>query len=204
MPPALNHVLALADWQAFYTLVGSSAGALTGLTFVVITISAERGEDTGSARTRLTGTRVFITPTAVHFSAALWLSALLCVPGQTAYALAGLLGVTGVGGLVYCATLIRQMVGFSSGAYKPFGSDWIWNVVLPVLAYLALALTAVALLYAAAISLYAVSAAVLLLLFIGIHNAWDVVVWMTTERHAHREWQREERKRQEQERQERH
>jgi hypothetical protein len=36
---------------------------------------------------------------------------------------------------------------------------------------------------------------VLLLLFIGIHNAWDVVVWMTTERHAHRERQRQERQR---------
>ena len=130
--PSLSHALALADWQSFYVLVGSSAGALTGLTFVVITISAERGEDTGSASTRLTGTRVFITPTAVHFSAALWLSALLCIPGQTAVTLGALLVATGVPGLIYCATLVRQMVGFSSGAYKPFGSDWIWNVVLPV------------------------------------------------------------------------
>jgi hypothetical protein len=191
--PSLSHALVLADWQAFYTLVGSSAGALTGLTFVVITISADRGQDTGSATTRLTGTRVFITPTAVHFSAALWLSALLCIPGQTAVTLGVLLAATGVGGLIYCATLVRQMVGFSAGAYKPFGSDWIWNVVLPVLAYLALAVTGLNLQFEMVISLYAVSAAVLLLLFIGIHNAWDVVVWMTTERHAHREQQRQQR-----------
>lgn len=194
---SLSHALALADWQAFYTLVGSSAGALTGLTFVVITISAERGEDTGSASTRLTGTRVFITPTAVHFGAALWLSALLCVPGQTAFTLAVLLAATGVAGLIYCATLISRMLGFSAGAYQPFSSDWIWNVVLPVLAYLALAATGFALPYEVTPCLYAVSAAVLLLLFIGIHNAWDVVVWMTTERHAHRERQRQERERQE-------
>src|ERR1700677_3527777 len=139
--PSLSHALALADWQSFYVLVGSSAGALTGLTFVVITISAERGEETGSASTRLTGTRVFITPTAVHFSAALWLSALLCIPGQTAITLGVLLAATGVGGLTYCGTLSSQMLGFSSGSYKPFRSDWIWNVVLPVLAYLALAVT---------------------------------------------------------------
>jgi hypothetical protein len=187
----------LADWQGFYTLVGSSAGALTGLTFVVITISAERGEDTASASTRLTGTRLFITPTAVHFGAALWLSSLLCIPGQTAFTLAVLLAATGVTGLIYCATLISRMLGFSSGVYKPFSSDWIWNVVLPVLAYLALAVTGVALPYEVAPCLYAVSAAVLLLLFIGIHNAWDVVVWMTTERHAHRERQRQERQREE-------
>jgi hypothetical protein len=193
--PSLSHALALADWQAFYTLVGSSAGALTGLTFVVITISAERGEDTGSASTRLTGTRVFITPTAVHFGAALWSSALLCIPGQTAFTLAVLLAATGVAGLIYCATLITRMLGFSSAAYQPFSSDWIWNVVLPVLAYVALAATGFALPYQVTPCLYVVSAAVLLLLFIGIHNAWDVVVWMTTERHAHRERQRQERQR---------
>lgn len=195
--PSLSHALALADWQSFYTLVGSSAGALTGLTFVVITISAERGDETGSASTRLTGLRVFITPTAVHFGAALWMSALLCIPGQTAFTLAVLLVATGVAGLIYCATLISRMLGFSSVAYKPFSSDWIWNVVLPVLAYLALAVTGAALPYEVAPCLYAVSAAVLLLLFIGIHNAWDVVVWMTTERHAHRERQRQERQREE-------
>ncbi|HEX4268396.1 MAG TPA: hypothetical protein VHY36_10945 [Steroidobacteraceae bacterium] len=193
--PFLSHALALADWQSFYVLVGSSAGALTGLTFVVITISAERGEDTGSASTRLTGTRVFITPTAVHFGAALWLSALLCIPGQTALTLGVLLAATGVAGLIYCGTLISRMLGFSSGAYKPFRSDWIWNVVLPVLAYLGLAVTGVMLPHEVPAFLYAVSGAVLLLLFIGIHNAWDVVVWMTTERHAHREWQRQQRQR---------
>lgn len=194
MPGAsLSHALALTDWQNFYVIVGSSAGALTGLTFVVITISAERGEETGSASTRLTGTRVFITPTAVHFGAALWLSALLCIPGQTALSLAVLLAATGVAGLAYCATVVRRMLGFAAGAYRPFSSDWIWNAVLPVLAYLALALMGVLLPRQAAVCLYAVSGAVLLLLFIGIHNAWDVVVWMTTERHAHRERQRRER-----------
>ncbi|MGA9366740.1 MAG: hypothetical protein WBV35_04725, partial [Steroidobacteraceae bacterium] len=186
---SLSHALALTDWQSFYTLVGSSAGALTGLTFVVITISAERGDDTGSASTRLTGTRVFITPTAVHFSAALWLSALLCIPGQTAMTLGVLLAATGVAGLIYCAALVSRMLGLAS-RYKPFVSDWAWNFVLPVLAYLALAVTGLTLPRAAAASLYVVSGAVLLLLFIGIHNAWDVVVWMTTERHAHRERQR--------------
>jgi hypothetical protein len=199
--PSLSHALALADWQSFYTLVGSSAGALTGLTFVVITISAERGEDTGSASTRLTGTRVFITPTAVHFGAALWLSALLCIPGLKALALAVLLAVTGVAGLIYCSILISRLLKFSSGIYKPFSSDWVWNIVLPVLAYLALTVTGGMLPYDVAVSLYSVSGAVLLLLFIGIHNAWDVVVWMTTERHAHRE--RQERERREQQHRER-
>lgn len=183
--------MVLSDWQSFYVLVGSSAAALTGLTFVVVTISAERGEVTGSAASRLTGLRVFITPTAVHFGSALWLSALMCMPGQTAMALEVLLAITGVSGLIYSATLLgRMLTSFSAFGYKPFVSDWIWNAVLPVLAYLALTATSLILPRQPAASLYAIGGVVLLLLFIAIHNAWDVVVWMTTERHAHRERQR--------------
>lgn len=185
----MNHTLALADWQSFYVLVGSSAGALTGLTFVVITVSAERRDEVGSASARLRGLRVFITPTAVHFGAALWISALMCIPGLKAFALAALLAVTGLAGLIYCASLVRQMLGSFPG-YKPFLSDWIWSAVLPVTAYLGLAVSGFMLPALPAASLYVASGAVLLLLFIGIHNAWDVVVWMTTERHAHRERQR--------------
>ena len=181
--------MVLTDWQSFYVLVGSSAAALTGLTFVVITISGERGDIAGSASARLTGLRVFITPTAVHFGAALWLSALMCVPGQTAPVLQALLAATGLGGLIYCATLLRPMFARTFG-YKPFASDWIWNAVLPVIAYLVLAAAGFILPQRPATSLYLTGGVVLLLLFIGIHNAWDVVVWMTTERHAHRERQR--------------
>lgn len=180
--------MTLTDWQSFYVLVGSSAAALTGLNFVVITISAERGDVSGSAATRLTGLRVFITPIAVHFGSALWLSALMCIPGETVVALAALLSVTGFAGLIYCATVCSRMLA-RSFAYKPFVSDWVWNAVLPVAAYLALAVMGLVLPYRPAASLYTVGGVALLLLFMGIHNAWDVVVWITTERHAHRERQ---------------
>lgn len=68
-------------------------------------------------------------------------------------------------------------------------SDWIWSAALPLVAYLALASSGFMLPYLTAASLYVVSGVVLLLLLIGIQNAWDVVVWVTTERHAHRERQ---------------
>lgn len=185
----MNHPLSLTAWQSFYVLVGSSAAALTGLTFVVVTISSERGDATGSASARLTGVRVYITPTAVHFGAALWLSGLLLIPGLMAVALAVLLAATGLAGLIYCAMLLREMSSSSFG-YKPFLSDWIWSAVLPVAAYLALTASGLMLEHLPSASLFVVSGVALLLLFIGIHNAWDVVVWMTTERHAHRERQR--------------
>ncbi|HJS88829.1 MAG TPA: hypothetical protein VJ738_02565 [Steroidobacteraceae bacterium] len=180
---------ALTDWQSFYVLVGSSAAALTGLTFIVITIAADNNDIAGSASARLSGLRVFITPTAVHFGSALWLSALMSIPRQTALSLEVLLAGTGVVGLIYCASLLRRMLEGLSG-YSPFLSDWIWSGVLPLLAYSALTATGLMMPRQTAICLYGVSGVVLLLLFIGIHNAWDVVVWMTTERHARRERQR--------------
>jgi hypothetical protein len=182
-------MLSLTDWQSFYVLVGSSAAALTGLTFIVITIAADNGDIAGSASARLSGLRVFITPTAVHFGSALWLSALMSVPGQTVLPLELLLAATGVAGLIYCAILLRRMFGSLSN-YRPFASDWIWNAALPLAAYSALTAVGLILPHRPAASLYGVGAVVVLLLFIGIHNAWDVVVWMTTERHARRERQR--------------
>jgi hypothetical protein len=184
-----SHAFALSDWQSFYVIVGSSAAALTGLTFIVITIAADDGDPASSASVRLSGLRVFVTPTAVHFGSALWLAALMSIPGQTPVALEVLLAGTGLAGLIYCASLLGRMLRSSLG-YRPFASDWIWNAVLPVTAYLALAAAGYMLPRQPAISLYAIGAVALLLLFIGIHNAWDVVVWMTTERHAHRERQR--------------
>src|SRR5438093_2854322 len=58
-----------AEWDSFYVIVGSAAGALIGLQFVVLTLIAERpplrAADAGAA---------FATPTIVHFGTALLLS----------------------------------------------------------------------------------------------------------------------------------
>ena len=181
--------LSLGEWQNFYVLVGSSAGALTGLTFIVITVAADAG-GIRTATARLAGLRAFITPTAVYFGSSLALSALMSVPGHTAFTLALCLMVSGVGGLVYWATVIRWMFRLASN-YKLFLADWIWSVLLPALAYLALPGSSALLLAGhGAASLYVVAATTLVLLFVGIHNAWDVVAWMTTERHARREQER--------------
>ena len=65
----------LAAWDSFYVIVGSAAGALIGLQFVVMTLIAERprvrAAEAGAA---------FATPTIVHFSAVLLLAALLRAP----------------------------------------------------------------------------------------------------------------------------
>jgi hypothetical protein len=183
--------LSLDAWDNFYVIVGSSAGALTGLTFIVITLAADADNIASTPAARLTGLRAFITPTAVHFGVALWLAALLTLPGHTYRSLAICLAVTGGLSTLYCAHVLRLMLEAFSN-YRPFVSDWIWSVLLPLCAYLSLLVAAMLLKAHVLLALYVVAACSLLLLLLGLHNAWDVVVWITTERHARKRTPRKE------------
>jgi hypothetical protein len=61
--------------------------------------------------------------------------------------------------------------------YKPEFVDWLFYLLLPLAAYLTLASCAVALQFDAHAAPFGVAAAALILLFVGIHNAWDVVTY---------------------------
>ncbi len=187
MSPQLTAMLPVSGWENFYVIVGSSAAALTGLTFIVITISADRNDrgSSDSAARRLAGLRAFISPTVAHFTASLWISAVLNVPGQTGLSLRVCLMAAGLIGVVYCCRVIYWMVRtFTDSQYTPFLEDWLWNAILPMLAYVSLVGASWSLPQHPAPSLFVVGGVALLLLLIGIHNAWDVVTWITTERHA--------------------
>ena len=160
----------LADWDSFYVITGSAAGALVGLQFVVLTLVAQRqGPTPADAGT------AFSTPTIVHFGTALLLAAVLRAPWHAILPPAILWGLTGLAGLIYAMITIRRMR--DQNAYRPQLEDWLFHGLLPALAYGALALSALAAPIRTTESLFAVGAASLLLLFIGIHNAWDAVTW---------------------------
>src|SRR5580692_11118163 len=76
--PGKNDEGRMADlnaWDSFYVVVGSAAGALIGLQFVVMTLIAEKP----MAVTAEAG-RAFATPTIIHFCCVLLISALIQVP----------------------------------------------------------------------------------------------------------------------------
>jgi hypothetical protein len=160
----------LATWDSFYVIVGSAAGALIGLQFVVITLLAQRPTSPVPE-----ATAAFGTPTVVHFGAALLLSALARAPWPTIVLPALLWGAMGLGGVAYAVIVIRRMR--AQAAYMPELEDWLFHIVLPAAAYALLALSAVAAPAFTREALFGVAAAVLFLLFIGIHNAWDAVVY---------------------------
>jgi hypothetical protein len=162
---------ATAGWENFYVIVGSSAGALIGLQFVVITLIADMPIAEGGAQ----ASSAFGTPTVVHFGAVLLLSAVLCVPWHRLGTAAVLWGSIGLGGLVYEIVIVRRMR--VQIVYKPEFEDWLFHVLLPFGAYATLAGSAYAAGSNEGVALFGVGAAAVLLLFIGIHNAWDAVTY---------------------------
>ena len=172
MPPELPP---LTEWETFYVIIGSSAAALTGLQFVVIALGAEAEVIGGEPEMKAFG-----TPTIVHFCAVLLLGAILSTPGQTAASLSLCLGACGLGGVGYASRVVvhaRRQMG-----YAPVLSDWVWHACLPLVAYTCLLAAGIATWWHPAPALYVVAASALLLLFIGIHNAWDAAMWMAIKR----------------------
>src|SRR2546423_12153113 len=96
---------ALEGWENFYVIVGSSAGALIGLQFVVMTLLAEMP----IARADAQAGQAFGTPNVVHFGVVLFLSAVVSAPWHGIGIVTALWGLTGLGGVVYCFIVARRM-----------------------------------------------------------------------------------------------
>jgi hypothetical protein len=164
----------LADWANFYVIIGSSAGALTGLQFVVITLIAEPRVGGGEG-----DIRAFGTPTVVHFCAALLISAIMTAPWHALAHTRFCIGMCGAAGVAYALRVIWHA---RKAAYSPDAEDWVWYVALPLVAYTAL-VTAAAVFWWHPISFpFVIAVAALLFLFVGIHNAWDAVTYIALQR----------------------
>ena len=83
------------------------------------------------------------------------------------------LGLLGIAGVAYTLIVSRRMR--KQVAYRPVFEDWLFHVGLPLAAYATLAGTWFEASERLRESLFGVGGAGLLLLFIGIHNAWDGV-----------------------------
>ena len=162
---------ALAGWENFYVIVGSSAGALIGLQFVVITLIA----DMPISRADAQAGGAFATPSVVHFGVVLLLSAMASVPWTGLAPLAVLWGFVGLGGILYTAIVARRLRRQTS--YKPVFEDRLSHVLLPFGAYVTLVVSAAVAHSHRRAALFLAAVPALLLLFIGIHNAWDAVTY---------------------------
>jgi hypothetical protein len=161
----------LAPWQNFYVIVGSSAGALIGLQFVVLSLIASRSKSV----TDPAAGQAFGTPTIVHFATALGLSGLFSAPWKDMGTVSGVWGLIGFGGIIYAGLVMSRMR--RQTAYKPEFEDWLCHAHLPFVAYALLAGSSLAARAHTYEALFCTAGASLILLFVGIHNAWDAVTY---------------------------
>lgn len=161
----------LVAWESFYVIVGSSGAALTGLQFVVIALIAE-----SKRRATIREIDAFGTPTIIHFCAVLLVSAIMSAPWGRLGSAGIALGTCGIVGMVYGVVVMRRTG--RQKTYRPVFEDWLFHVVLPIAAYALLLIAAIGLPRSPRRVLFLVAGSALLLLFIGIHNAWDTVTYI--------------------------
>ena len=161
----------LSEWNSFYTMTGAAAATLTGLMFVQVTLLAQRPRP-GASETF----NAFNSPSVVHFAAVLGFAALLIAPWPFLWQPEVLLGLAGVAALSYMRIVIRR--ARRQTAYTPVLEDQIWHILLPCSAYGAVTVASLVWVVSVAPALFLVGAAAMLLLFIGIHNAWDNVTYV--------------------------
>jgi hypothetical protein len=166
----------LTTWQTFYVLIGTAAATLTGLMFVVATLIA-------GVRVRVSPSSeafaTFNTPNVVHFGMAGLVAAILDAPWQALWPAGLLLGLVGLAGVTYVLIVLRRARRQTD--YQPVLEDWLFHTILPLVSYSALVVAAILLPGNPAPALFVIAAATVLLLFIGIHNAWDNVTYIALE-----------------------
>jgi hypothetical protein len=170
MAPAL-----LQRWGNFYVVVGSAAAALTGLQFIVFALFTQM-----RLRNSPAGIDVFSTPTVVYFTSVLLLAAVLCAPWSGLLVVGGVIALCGGTGTVYA--LIVTYRAIRQTEYRLVLEDWLWHILFPVAAHAMLLGAGLSLASCPTASLFTIAGAALLLLLIGIHNAWDTVTYVVIQR----------------------
>jgi hypothetical protein len=173
MPP-LSQIL--MQWHDFYALIGEASATLVALIFVAASIGAEVFTLKDQA-----GIRSFLSPTVVHFTAVLVICLLGSIPTETPVVLGALLGGVGAIGLVYSGWVWRRMMKHGIAASIDT-VDRLWYALLPIPGYLVVIAAGLSLWRQSAFSLNVLASAMILLLLIGIRNAWDMTVWIIDRR----------------------
>jgi hypothetical protein len=160
----------LESWREFYAFAGAAAATLMGLMFVV----ASLGHRSLATEEGQRVTRALFTPIVVFFATLIVVAMLMLIPDVPPNVLGALLAAVSVGGLVYMV---------ASGAHRVWLAnelgfdDLLWYVVLPYVSYALFGVAAVAIWKSAPFGPHVVAATMILLLLIGIRNAWDLVVY---------------------------
>jgi hypothetical protein len=164
-------------WESFYGLIGSASASLTGLLFVVVTLTQAR--DRSQA---LRGASIYMTPTVLNFAVVLSTSAVATAPRLGTMTTALVLGLGVLVGLAHAIWACIGIRGRVVGAAH-WSDFWLYGAA-PLTIYIALSASCVALWTGAHWAVRAIAVLLLALLLAGIRNAWDLVTWIAPTRNA--------------------
>jgi hypothetical protein len=165
-------------WENFFYLLGSAAGALIGLMFIVITLTA------GHEPRRVSrGAPVYVAPIVFHFAVVFVVSAVSEVPGLSSSLVGLFLGACAIAGLAYSAATTIRLCRKGWEDPIPDWSDKCFYGFLPSVIYLAFAVAAGAVWIAERKAVLAIGGIMLATLLLGIRNAWDLAT--TLAQHAY-------------------
>ena len=168
MPDTLSEPL--RSWQTFYLLVGTAAATLVGLMFVTISLGSRL-----MTRQSLPALRTYVSPTLIHFIYVLITATVVVIPTVTRTLLGILLlfvGFVSCGRSLSGLPLMRRQHREQSIDMH----DWVWYLLAPSASYLLFVATGIGLLLRVSQALNGLALASIVLLVVGIRNAWDMVV----------------------------
>jgi hypothetical protein len=159
------------NWHDFYLTTGASAACIFGATFIVATLVTNLRENPNVQRG--IGLKGFITPTAVHLGSVLTGSVILLMPTLRQWELVAAFAAGGIAGIVYCVIVWTRIKNMPIDI-----PDRIFYAALPFLLYAAIVVGAVLVALDDALGIEIFGIAFLVLLMIGVRNAWDMATFM--------------------------
>lgn len=163
-----------SNWQGFYQMTGEAAATLTGLLFVVATLTTG-----GREGERARGVKFYLTPTVFQLTSVLVISALALAPSESSIAPTTIMAGWAVAGAGYATWLA---VGMSRLSNLSHWSDFWWYGIWPAVTFLTLAVATVLVCIGFTQAEYFAALCLLALLGISIRNAWDLVTWLAPRR----------------------
>jgi hypothetical protein len=164
-------------WDNFYIMAGTSAATLIGLMFVVLTLGTHLPIPASRAGQ---GVNAFVTPTLVHFGGVLFQAMTALVPWWSRWPAAIIFGLCGLLGLAYAALVVRRLRKLDFVFLER--RDWFAYAGAPGLANASLIAGSAGLIAERSFAPFAIAGGVSLLLLVGIHDAWDLTLWIAKNR----------------------
>jgi len=174
-----------SEWETYFLMVGSSAAALIGLLFVVITLAGE-ATTTALADTKdptpERGARTFVSPTVFHFTVIVVICAVALIPNFSPHAMAAVAAIAGVIGIVCAAIVLSRLL--RGRVNVPHWTDPLYYGVFPMFVYLWIVLSCLFVWSGSETGSYGIAIGTLGLLLLGIRDAWDLATWLAFNRRS--------------------